>query len=185
VAGGIAYCFSPDGERLLCSLADSFFVLTLSTGEREPVPGLDSRVNALRWDSHGIRYVVSYVIYWGGSLVYEFRNVSTGSFTTVSFGTYFFHSWSLTNYRWSRDGNRFAMWRYRCIRPAPDENCDLAGYGLYVLDLQSQSARLTACIKTATSADDVLGDIVFSPDGSSVAYICDGYIRVAAVSDRQ
>lgn len=177
MAGGFAHCFSPDGERLLCSSGNSFFVLTLSTGAVEPVSGLNRTPDGLRWDGDGIKFVAGGGG-WTMTPVYEVHNVTSGSVTTIELTSYFTGGWSLTSRRWSLDGSRVALWRYRCIRPAPDENCDLAGYGLYILHLQSRSAVLAACIKTAYSADDVLGDIAFSPDGQSVAYICDRYIRV-------
>jgi hypothetical protein len=159
-------------------MGNSSFILNVSTGGMDIVPGLGSNVNGLRWDGEGIRYIRQS---GGTSAAGIIHNVTTGTITTIPFSAYFDIGW-WTAIRWSPGGNRFALWRCRCIRPAPDENCTLMGLGLFVLDLGSRSADLAACVKTATFRDDSMGDIAFSPDGSRVAFICDGYLRMSELA---
>ncbi len=167
-AMGLPIAFSPDGSQLLIGnrfpTYDSLYIVSLSNGSIQSlVSGLlsgNTNLWAIRWDSHGIRALLS------GGAGTVIRIIITGATMPVSS-----ENPSGGFVAWSADGNKFAYWATRCLKAGSVLTCAITEYNLNLIELNSNQTKRAAYGNNADAGSGGLNPMAFSPDGKKIAFV--------------
>ena len=159
---------SPDGQQVLCRTGTtSFGIIDVNTGAMTPsgsFAGPSYSIYSLHWSNRGIEHIRS-----GAHYFMELVNWTSGAAVTVipadtivDFNATL-DSPDLMSLTWSKDGRKVAYSRNLCDLRGFD--CARTQYQLHVFDVETRTTTIAAVVNRE------IRSIVFSPDGTRLAYV--------------
>jgi hypothetical protein len=165
-AFGVLPIFSPSGGSLLCDAGGVPVMVDVAGGSARTMPATNSSSwRAVRWSASGPQAVALVAQVPGGESVH-LVDVATGS-ERVLHQVVVQRDDALLDLAWaaiSNDGSRVAFWETACLVSESLLSCSKTASWLKVVSVNSAQVALVA------SGAEVPGPIVFSDDGTRIAY---------------